>query len=83
MHGAPLEVVDRPCLGGRQQSTRVVERARFVRGLGRRHCALRSSRKRGGPLQKGSSGRQTAARLRPAGGPLQLTQSMATVGGDT
>ncbi len=80
MHAAALDVVDSAGLGGPQQSDGVVERARLIRDLRRRQGAPRPTqrrgRKRGGPLQKGSSGGQTAPRLNALGGPLQLCRDI-------
>jgi hypothetical protein len=64
MHTGALEVVQGAGLGGGEQDDRIVQRARFVLGLCRPECALRTAHRLWcqvrGALKEGSRGGQTA-----------------------
>ena len=76
MHARALEIIDAAGLRGGEQREGVVERPGLVLRLCRRQRPLRTPdrvrRQRRGALEEGGGGGQSAARLRAAGGSLQL-----------
>ena len=72
----PPELVEQPGLDACQQPERSLQIAGIALGAGGREQALRTvrglRRERGGALEEGSDGRQSAARLRPPSGTLEL-----------
>ena len=70
------ELVEQSSLDARQQPERSLQSAGIALRAGGREQALRTvrglGRERGGALEEGGDGRQSAARLRPSGGTLEL-----------